>query len=129
MKDSKIIAEWLKIPVYTTIPGGRAVIDDVYIFNDGDRMTLMTAQPERVDNRPIYYDPYIWSPSEDITLWYGKDGIISKIITKGVGRLFVDILLEQSVCAGSRIDCALVGLTSTAAQLSAALVTMISEQE
>ena len=47
---------------------------------------------------------------------------------KGAGIPFADMLLELSSWAGEGIDCALVGLTSTPAQLTEALVTMIEEE-
>ena len=107
--------------------------DGVYIFNDGERMMRMTARSIRVNNRPIYYDPYIWSPSTDIALWHGNDGLLAKIEEKGAALKFFDTLeniVENQITTACSATAVMWKVRrAEPAQLTAALVKIIKEEE
>ena len=62
----------------------------------------------------------------NITLWHGEDGLSAEITNKKLERLFADELLWMAPDGGF-IDCVLIGLLATPAQLAAALVKVIEE--
>ena len=109
MTDNELIAEWLDWK-----------LGEDTLLRWNDCITCGKPTGERF---------VVFSPEADINLWHGKDGIISEIVMEGAGMPFAEMLIELSSLSGERIDCALVGLASTPAQLTEALVTMIKEEE
>ena len=72
-----------------------------------------------------------WSPSTDVALWHGEDGLLCEIGMRMLDCKFMrhlSLVLDPTVITTSSMGFMWMGLTAAPAQLTAALVKMIEEE-
>ena len=124
MTDNELIARWT----------GTAINRDEY---EGQKEVMLVISPGRIarcvsttveSGLSPSSDP--WSPSTDITLWHGDDGLLRQIVMRCMGDEFADAFMDESdppLHGAGEIWNLWGGLQATPTQLTAALVKTIKE--
>jgi len=120
MTANEKIARWLGKRIYE--------YEDRLMAGQGEFFwqNAMTVIKKRAD-----YDDSIhvvsWAPDEDISCWHGEDGLFAEILQQKLWSRFLVRLLGFNEDAPATLSwqCAWVILTSSPAQLAAALVEVI----
>jgi len=117
MKNNEIIAEWVGV-----VPEPRDWTEGVICFMADD--PSMLAYCTYVEGRKRWM---AWSPSTDITLWHGEDGLLAEIEKRRLEDGFLNELFNEIDAEGSMGYAVWAGLAATPAQLTDALVKTIEE--
>ena len=118
MTDNEQIAEWL----------GLKIGDSEIRHIDQVGFIICPAMTPSMNGVDWLSGVTRWSPSTDITLWRGDDGLLAEIERRCLMPDFVDAIIDEAdppVCGQS--TGVWTGLMTSTAQLTAALVKTIKE--